>query len=132
MTKLSGGWIYRDEFNTRYHEYRARTGATNKEVAERLGVAEGTLNGYRRTIMPWKPSEKVCVAAAKLFGCSVYEFMPDYGGLVSEDLTPVDQYRVREIKKLLTDPGLSDAEKDMILAAARERWALIQQIKASQ
>jgi transcriptional regulator with XRE-family HTH domain len=131
MTVSKIGWIYRDAFDAQYRRYRERTGDTNAQVAAKIGVAEGTLNGYRRRVMPWTPSQKVVLAAARLFACSPYEFMPELGNLMEQNLSPIDQYRINEVRKLLTDPELSDKEKDWIVDAARERWSLILQFNAS-
>lgn len=128
------GWTYRDAFDLRYLEYTKRTKATAPEVATALGVAVDTLNSYRRKTKPTEPPPEVLVKAAQLFGCDVYEFMPNWGLLaaVGADPTRMDElqlHRVAEGARALTDPKLTPEELDLILRALKEQREMIYTVR---
>jgi hypothetical protein len=58
-------WVYRDAFDARYREYRKRTKATVKEVADALGKSASSINSWRRkgggTTPPGSPGIFFCI-----------------------------------------------------------------------
>ena len=127
-------WPYREAFDTAYRAYRARTGASVKEVAEALGKSVGTLNSYRRPKDSITPPPEVLVKAANLFGIPVDDLLPDYRsmGSVKADLaglSEVDIYRITEAARMLSDGAATQEERDLMLAALRERRDLLATMK---
>ncbi len=127
-------WPYRDAFDTAYRAYRDRTGATVKDIADALGKSVGTLNSYRRPKDSITPPPEVLVKAANLFGIPVDSLLPDYRsmGNVKSDLagmSEVDMYRIAEAARMLTDGAATQEERDLMLAALRERRDLLATMK---
>ena len=118
-------WLYSEAFDRRYREYRTRTGASNEDVARALKVSPWTLNSYRRKHDAITPEDETLLLASDLFGCDIFEFMPDYRAIRASGrdvttLTDLDIYRISESSRMLTDPSSSQEERDMMVQAIRE------------
>jgi len=136
MTNQNPGWPFRDAFDGHYRAYRKRTGETNEKVAERLGVAVDTLNGYRRTKGSRTPPPKVLVEAARIFGCSIHDLMPNYLSVsdVATDqtsATEMDRYRISAATLMLLNPSFSQSERDILLESMQRCEDLIRRVKQS-
>jgi transcriptional regulator with XRE-family HTH domain len=130
-------WIYSEAFDRRYREFRERTGASNEDVARALGKSEGTINSYRRKHDAITPDPETLLKAAELFGCNIFEFMPDYRAIQAvrigvAELTDLDIYRISESARMLTDPGSTQEERDMMVQGLRELQDKIARLKRSR
>ena len=122
-------WIQLPAFVKRVEEYQDKTGKTHTQVALELGASVSTLRNwlYGQKVPGFKKKQR----AAALFGCDVNEFIDNAAAErpTSVDLTAyseIDRYRFDQVIKTLSDPALTDDDRQMLFEDLKSRaiWVL--------
>ena len=91
--------------STRIADARKNIGMTQKALAEKLGIAASTLNGYEKG--NHKPDSEILIAVSNITGCTVDYLLGRVDGFSEffkkENSPAPAEAEVEEIEKWLTD-----------------------------
>jgi transcriptional regulator with XRE-family HTH domain len=130
-------WPQREIFRACLKAYQENSGKSQEDVAGELGVARSSLRFWLYQ-QKRKPSFEVLKRAAKLFGCSVTEFVDDPAGAarvpgVAQDawaaLSERDKVIGIAVFHDITADDLTEEDKDMLFAAWKEEVAKLKRYK---
>jgi transcriptional regulator with XRE-family HTH domain len=130
-------WPQRENFRARLKAYQEKTGKSQMEAAADLQVARSSLRFWLYQLKR-KPSFEVLRRAAKLFGCSVTEFVDDPAGAakvpgVSQDAWAALPERDKVIASAMfadiTAEDLTEEDKDMLFGAWKEEVSKLKRYK---
>jgi len=130
-------WPQREKFKAFVKAYQKNTGKSQEEVAGALDVARSSLRFWLYQ-KKRKPSFDILKRAAKLFGCSVTEFVDDPAGAakvpgVEQNAWAVLSERDRVIASAMfadiTADDLSEQDKDLLYEAWKEEVAKFKKYK---
>ena len=94
-----------NDMSTRIADARKNIGMTQKALAEKLGIAASTLNGYEKG--NHKPDSEILIAVSNITGCTVDYLLGRVDGFneffKKENSPAPAETEVEEIEKWLTD-----------------------------
>jgi len=132
-------WPQREKFKALVKAYQKSTGKTQEEVAAELDVARSSLRFWMYQ-QKRKPSFDILKRAAKLFGCSVTEFVDDPAGGAKvpgvgreawAELSERDRVITSAMFADITAEDLSEQDKDLLYAAWKEEVAKLKKYKGN-
>ena len=118
-------WPQREKFKAMVKAYQNGTGKSQEQVAEELDVARSSLRFWLYQ-KKRKPSLEILQRSAKLFGCSVTEFVDDPAAgprvpgvdqVAWLDLTERERVIAGSMFDDITAGDLTEEDKDMLYAA---------------
>jgi transcriptional regulator with XRE-family HTH domain len=132
-------WPQREKFKAYVKAYQKSTGKSQRDVAEALDVARSSLRFWMYQ-QKRKPSLDILTRAAKLFNCSVTEFVDDPAGLAKvpgveqeawSELSERDRVIASAMFADITADDLSEQDKDLLYAAWKEEVAKLRRYKGA-